>query len=252
MAEQKEKGSASIPWSDSELRTSIDAYLYMLQLETAAVPFSVAEQERLLISGPLSARNEVSVRYRLRNISHVMKERGEATLSAYSAAPQVGKNVKARIHGLLDERQSTLQAIRQMVGNRGADTVELDEVLIGLHQLKEMIFSLASEANPVAGIGHNKPPENIVIGVEDISEAVRAISRIESAVSDHAPDIGTVERSSNTLVALGMKSALWAGQRLTDFSKAGAIAAGTSAGLSLTGLSGQIVEMLRKVFTYLF
>ena len=57
-----------MPWSDSELRTSIDAYLYMLQLETAAVPFSVVEQERLLISGPLSARNEVSVRYRLRNM----------------------------------------------------------------------------------------------------------------------------------------------------------------------------------------
>ncbi|SNR35112.1 hypothetical protein [Puniceibacterium sediminis] len=252
MAEQEDNRSANAPWSESELRTSIDAYLYLLQLEASGVPFSVIEQEKLLASGPLSNRNEASVRYRLRNISQIMQERGEATLKAYSAAPQVGKNVKARIHGLLDERQSTLRAIGQMGGNRGAEVVGLEDVLTGLSQLKEMISSLAPEPRPVAGIGHNNPPENIVLGADDFSEAVRAISRIESAVSGDAPDIDTVERSSNILVTLGMKSALWAGQRLTDFAKAGAVAAGTGAGLSLYGLGGQIVETLHRVFTYLF
>lgn len=224
----------------------------MLQLEASGIPFSATEQERLLASGHLSNRNEASVRYRLRNISHVMQERGEATLKAYSSAPQVGKNVKARIHGLLDERQGTLRAIRQMSENRGAELVGLDDVLAGLSQLKEMIASLAPGSHPVVGIGHNNPPEDPVIEADDFSEAVRAISRMESAVSGEMPDIGTVERSSNVLVTLGMKSALWAGQRLTDFSKAAAIAAGTSVGLSLMGLSGQIVEMLRQVFMYLF
>lgn len=252
MAEQKNNRSANVPWSESELRTSVDAYLYMLQLEASGVPFSVTEQEKLLASGPLSNRNEASVRYRLRNISQVMQERGEAILKAYSAAPQVGKNVKARIYDLLDERQDTLRAIRQMGGYRGAEVVGLDDVLTGLSQLKDMISSLAPESRPVAGIGHNNPPEDIKIGTDDFSEALRAISRIESAVSGDAPDIGTIERSSNILITLGMKSALWAGQRITDFSKAGAIAAGTSAGLSLTGLSEQIVEMLRQVFVYLF
>lgn len=223
----------------------------MLQLEASGVPFSVTEQEKLLASGPLSNRTEASVRYRLRNISQVMQERGVATLKAYSTAPQVGKNVKARIHGLLDERQGTLRAIGQMGSNRGAEVVGLDDVLTGLSQLKEIISSLAFELRPVAGIGHNNPPENIVIGADDFSEAVRAISRIESAVTGDALDIGTVERSSNILATLGMKSALWAGQRLTDFAKAGAIAAGTGAGLSLSGFSGQIVETLHRVFAYL-
>lgn len=241
-----------MPWSESELRTSIDAYLYMLQLEASGVQFSVREQEKLLASGPLSSRNEASVRYRLRNISQVMRERGEGTLKAYSSAPQVGKNVKDRIHGLLDERQGTLRSIGQMVGNRGAEVFELDDVLTGLSQLKEMISSLAPDPRPVAGIGHNNPPENIVIGADDFSEAVQAISRIEGAVSADSPDIDTVERSSNILVTLGMKSALWAGQRITDFSKAGAVAAGTGAGLSLYGLGGQIVETLHRVFAYLF
>lgn len=76
----------------------------MLQLEAVSVPFSAADQEKLLCSGPLSGRSDASVRDRLRNISYVMQERGEATLSAYSAAPQVGKYAKGRIHYLLDER----------------------------------------------------------------------------------------------------------------------------------------------------
>ena len=182
-----------------------------------------------------------------------MQERGEATLKAYSAAPQVGKNVKARIHDLLDERRSTLRAIGQMVGSRSAtEVVDLEDVLAGLRQLKEMISLLAPEPHAVAGIGHNNPPEAIVIGAEEFSEAVREITSIESVVSGDEPDINVVEHSSNILIRLGMKSTLWVGQRVTDFAKAGAVAAGTSAGLSLTGLGGQIVEMLRQVFTYLF
>lgn len=252
MAEQKKNRSANVPWSESELQISIDAYLYMLQLEASGVPFSAAEQEKLLASGPLSNRNEASVRYRLRNISQVMQERGEATLKAYSAAPQVGKNVKARIHGLLDERQDTLRAIRQMGSNRGAEVVGLDDVLTGLSQLKEMISSLAPELRPLAGIGHNNPPEHIVVGADEFSEAVRAISRIESAVSGDAAEVGMVEHNANILIRIGMKSALWVGQRLTDFAKAGAIAAGTSMGLTLSGLGAKVVETLHHVFTFLF
>lgn len=139
-----------------------------------------------------------------------------------------------------------------MVGSRGARAVELEDVLNGLDQLKEMISSLAPEPDAVAGIGHKGPPEAIVIGAEEFSEAIQAISRIERAVSSDAPDVGIIENSSNILVRLGMKSVLWVGQRLTDFAKAGAIAAGTSAGLSLSGLGGQIVETLHRVFTFLF
>jgi hypothetical protein len=253
MEEQKNKQrSSKLPWSDSELRTSVDAYLYMLQLEVAAVPFSVTEQEKLLSSGPLSDRNDASVRYRLRNISYVMRERGEMTLTAYSSAPQVGKNVKARIHRLLDERENTLRSIRQAGSNGDAEAVELDEVLAGLNQLREMISSLVPETRAVAGIGHNNPPGENPIGASDFSEAIQAIYRIENAVSSGGPDLGVVESGSNVLARLGMKLALWAGQRVTDFVKTGAVAAGTGAGLSLSGLGGKIIETLHQVFANLF
>jgi len=104
----------------------------MLQLEAAGVPFSEMKQERLLISGSLTNRNDSSVPYRLRHIFNAIQERGEAILKARSAAPQVGKNANARIHGLLGERQRTLRAIGQMVGGRcKAEVVDLEDVLAG-------------------------------------------------------------------------------------------------------------------------
>ncbi|MGC3938742.1 hypothetical protein ACOTTU_13135 [Roseobacter sp. EG26] len=253
MAEKnKNKRSSNAPWSDTELQISVDAYLFLLRLEAAAVPFSAMEQEKQLSSGPLANRNEASVRYRLRNISHVLEERGETPLSAYSAAPQVGKNVKARIQKLLDERESTLRSVRQLGMANDSGVVDLRDVLAGLNQLRDMISSLKHEPQVIAGIGHNNPPEDIVIGVEDYSEAIEAISHIEDAVKGDTPDISVVASSTSILVKLGMKSALWLGQRLTDFAKAGAIAAGTSAGLSLSGIGGKIVEALQQVFAYLF
>jgi hypothetical protein len=253
LAQKKDnKRSKSIPWSDAELRTSVDAYLYLLQMELSGVPFSAAEQEKLLASGPLYARNDASVRYRLRNISHVMQERGEPILKAYSPAPQVGKNVEIKIHRLLDERPDTLRSVRQLTRNRAAEAVEQHDVLAGLTQLKEMISALAPEQRSAAGIGHNNPPEKIVLEAEDFSEAVLAISHIESAVASNASETTAVENASSVLVRLGMKSALWAGQRLTDFAKAGAVAAGTGAGLSLTDLGGRIIKTLHQVFAFLF
>lgn len=224
----------------------------MLQLEVAAVPFSVTRQEKLLSSGPLSSRNDAAVRYRLRNISHVLLERGERVLTAYSAAPQVGKNVKARIHKLLDERESELRAI-QLAESRASKTVtDLGTVLDELSQLRGMIASLMPEQQAIAGIGHNSPPEEITIEPEDFSKALDAVSSMERSISNGDRDAGAVDSETGVLIRLGMKLAIWTGQRITDFAKAGAVAAGTSAGLSMSGLGGKIIETLQQVFSHLF
>jgi hypothetical protein len=92
-------------WSIDELRAAVDAYLYMLRLEASSIPFSSTAYSRFLLTGPLRDRNEASIRYRMRNISQVMEERGAPVLRSFSPAPQVGKNVKKTINQLLDERR---------------------------------------------------------------------------------------------------------------------------------------------------
>lgn len=251
MAAKREK-STSTPWSDPELRIAIDAYLYMLQLQMAGVPFSEVEQERLLSSGPLSNRNDASIRYRMRNVSSVMEERGEAILRGYSPAQQVGMNVKARIHDLLDVRKDTLSTIRGFAGSRQSDPVQLNEVLTSLERLRDMVSALSADQPVEPGIGHNNPPEAIEISSGDLSEVSRAINDIELAVSGENSDAEHILARSRILVAFGLKCALWTGERITDFAKAGAVAAGTGAGLSLSWVGRQIMETLQNIVSYLF
>lgn len=248
---EKRADRRNTSWSESELRIAIDAYLYMLQLQVAGIRFSVVEQERLLFSGPLSNRNDASIRYRMRNVSCIMEERGDGVLKAYSPAPQVGKNVKARLHAILDERADTLDTIRRFGGERRSDPARLNEVLISLERLKGMVSELSAAPTSAPGIGHNNPPEAIDIRREELSEVSRAITDIEEAISGDNPDLKRISVRSDVLVRFGLKCALWAGERMTDFAKAGAIAAGTGAGLSLSGIGGQIVETLQNVFSYL-
>lgn len=250
MAEQNRQKNA--PWSDIELQVAVDAYLYMLQLEISGIPFSETRQERLLFSGPLSNRSDASVRYRMRNISCVMQERGVAILRAYSPAPQVGRNVKSRIHGLLDARHDTLAAIRRLAGERRSGSVELDDVVANLEQLKDRISKLVESQRAFVGIGHNNPPEKIEIDANDFINAIRAIEDIEEELASESPDKNAIASRSDILVSLGMKSVAWAGQRLTDFARAGAVAAGTGFGLAVSGLGGKIIETLQQVFDYLF
>lgn len=244
-----DQSSKAERWNDGELRVALDAYLYMLQLELSSVPFSAAEQSEVLLSGPLHKRNSASVRYRMRNISHVLGERGLPTLDAFSAAPQVGRNVTARLNALLDARSDTLSAIRHL--NDGVTgSTGLSDVLQSLSELKERVRAI--EGARKVGIGHNNPPDNIDLSVEEISEVEAAIDGISREVANGQHDPETVRTLSQRISAFGLKVTVWSGQRLSDFARAGAIAAGSGFGLSLSGLGEQIISTLRNLFQLIF
>lgn len=236
-------------WSDGELKAALDAYLYMLQLELSSIPFSATEYSEALLCGLLHKRNEASIRYRMRNISHVVSERGLPTLSAFSSAPQVGRNVIRRINELLDARADTIHAIRQL-GSRNASDVGLPDVLRSLLELKNRISAL--EVGFPVGIGHNNPPDSIDFSGEEVTDVATAIDSIGKEIADGQPDPKVVRTLSQQVSAFGLKVWVWSGQRLTDFAKAGAVAAGTGFGLSISGLGEQIVNTLRSLFQLAF
>jgi hypothetical protein len=67
------KGS-NVLWTDAELESAVDAYVFMLQAQRAGLPNPKDVSTQLLLSGPLSIRNDASLRYRMRNISAVVSE----------------------------------------------------------------------------------------------------------------------------------------------------------------------------------
>lgn len=237
------------PWSDEELKAALDAYLYMLQLEVSSIPFSVNEQSKVLLSGPLIGRSEASIHYRMRNISFVVSERGLPTLNAFSAAPQVGRNVMSRINSLLDARAHTVEAVLRLKASP-SNGVSLAEVVEGLAALKNRIGEL--EGIRIAGIGHNRPPDSIDVSSVEIADVAADIGRIEREVEDGQPDTDLVRSLSQKVITFGLKVSVWCGQRLTDFAKASAVAAGTGFGLSMSGLGDQIIDTLKNLFQLVF
>ncbi len=95
--------TVDVLWTDDELASSVEAYIFMLRLERAGLLFRKDAATELLVTGPLSIRNEASIRYRMRNISAVVVELGGPVLSAYTPAERVGRNVRRRLRTMLSE-----------------------------------------------------------------------------------------------------------------------------------------------------
>lgn len=231
-------------WSDDELRASVDAYLYMLRLEISSIPYSSAEYSKFLRTGPLRYRNEASIRYRMRNISQVMEERGAPILRSFSPAPQVGRNIKKKINELLDERQIS-RPVEDKLTVRSENRTELSDILASLDELKSMLGDL--EPPHTAGFGHNNPPGAFAITPEDIQDAREAITVLKRELPKAPGDRQSISEWTDRLGRFGLKLAIWTGQRITDFAKAGAVAAGTGFGVWLTGLGDHIIEVLRLI-----
>ena len=250
MASRRSSSSKSDQnWSDTELRTAIDAYVFMLQLEISGIPFSLKELSVFLQNGPLQLRNEASIRYRMRNISHVFIERSLPRLKAFSPAPQVGSGVRERIKTLLDERSDALTPLRQNRNFMGRRRYTKQELLAKLDQLDEELSNL--DSNNEIGIGHNNPPDAIELDEIDIESAKDNVIQIKQQVNSGKPNKIEIERSKNILIKFGLKLSIWIGSRITDFSKAAAIVAGTGFGAWTVGLVPKILNTLEFLTSYI-
>ncbi len=245
---REDMGHKSEPWNNDELRASVDAYLYMLRLECSSISYSTMEYSKFLRTGPLRDRNDASIRYRMRNISQVMEERGAPILRSFSPAPQVGSNVKKKISELLDQRQIPTPVQEKRTAD-GQKPIELSDILASLDELKRMLAKL--EPQHIAGFGHNNPPGIYAITPADVVDARDAATALDRELSTASTNRQTVSELTERLGRFGLKLAIWTGQRATDFAKAGAVAAGTGFGVWLAGLGDHLVEVLHMIAKFI-
>jgi len=114
--------SQQVEWSDAELRSAVDAYLWMLAEETKGKPYSKADVNRQLREGPLSGRSKASIEYRMQNISAALDELCMPRINGYVPAKNVGAGVKDKIRLAL-ENAGVFQHSDYAVSS---DIVELD------------------------------------------------------------------------------------------------------------------------------
>lgn len=103
--QQREKmAEQSSEWSDIELESAVDAYLWMLNEETNGRPYNKAEVNRQLREGVLQDRSRASIEYRMQNISAALEELCLPRIGGYLPAKNIGNNVKDRIRAVLAKK----------------------------------------------------------------------------------------------------------------------------------------------------
>jgi hypothetical protein len=184
----------------------------------------------------------------MRNISAVVREMGGPTVSSYSPAEQVGKNVRRRLRSML-ESNSHFQSILNENAAIAPVTREKDRTE-ALSRLAELRLQVSELERAIVGIGHNQPPEPLSadgLNRADFEHAREDISKLQQQVESPQPNIEVVAEHSNRLLAFGAKVARWAGERAT---KVVDVTLALSAPIILakvTGLAPVIIDALAAV-----
>jgi hypothetical protein len=242
--------SSNILWTDAELVSAVDAYVFMLQAQRAGVTYPKDSGAKLLLSSHLSARNDGSFRYRMRNISAVVSEMGGPVLAEYSPAEQVGTNVRMRIRAILaghSHFKEILEGAPSASAQSARPTGSRAEALECLDRLRTHISELERE---LIGIGHNRPPEPLSterLDRADFEQARLDIDALEGEVKRSSPDPEVAKEHSSRLLEFGLKVALWAGERATKFADVTLKLLAPIVVAKATGLAPMIMDALRAV-----
>lgn len=96
-----ENAEAGTAWTDDELASVAEAYLWMLGQEKSGVPYSKADVNEKLRERQLVSRSKASIEYRMQNISAVLEELCLERIQGYKPAKNVGHGVRERIKKIL-------------------------------------------------------------------------------------------------------------------------------------------------------
>jgi hypothetical protein len=236
-------------WTDAELCSAISMYLYLLQLKEQGGDFSVNEVGRTLQAGVLKKRNLASVRYRMRNISAVLRDRGWPTLRAFPPAAKSGGGVRARIEAILDELGGRPVAVDKAANEPTASFNWLKQS--ALTRLDRLATELSELDDALAHRGHNRPP-SLVDAPDWIAEMRAArddVNALREELRKKTINARSATNRKNSLRRFGLMLASWLGMRATKFANAAMLSLAPIVVAKATGvlptLSGAIAAVAR-------
>lgn len=235
---RSERISANTPWTDDELRRSVEVYVLLLRMQLRGSEGRTEPIAQALLSGPLALRNDAAIRYRMRNISAVAQELNGPVLKGFSPAESVGKLVRPRIRAMLLADPDFARLLSPS-GSPGED--DRGDALKALGLLRQQIEDLEAE---LAWRGHNGPPDQEDLGLDraDLRAASADIASVEAELEKPAPDAAAVEAGVGRIMGLALKLAKWLAERTTKFVDAALVAAAPVVVAKVSGLLPTIVN----------
>lgn len=243
--ESTERGNA--PWTDDELRRSVETYILLLRFQVQGADTRWEPLAQVLLSQSLTQRNNAAIRYRMRNISAVVKELGGPVLADFSPAESVGAVVRPKIRAMLLENAEFSRILNP--GN-GLELNTASDARAALRILRSHIEELERE---FTWRGHNGPPDQGDTNAElgQLRETIEDIDVIDAELERPNPDAQIVKSRVDKLLMFVGKLGEWLGVRTTKFVDATLSAAGTVLGpiviAKVTGLLPPLANAIEAV-----
>lgn len=229
-------------WSVRELEIALDAYLYMLRLQIAEIPFTTLHLTKPLLEGPLKGRTRQDFGKKMRHISDIFKKRNLPLVKEYNPISNFSRQIREDIDILISKRaEILLEIIKQ---NPTASFTLKD----GSSKLKNLELALNNFEIPhIYGLGHNNPPEPITDDVLRVSEVKESLKILQELLSIKSINSKKMRTNKLNLLDFGLRLAIWIGERITDFSRAAAVVSGTGAGIWLSGKAPSAFDAMKAL-----
>lgn len=244
---RKKSGNFNTPWSDDELRRSIEVYVLLLRFQLLSQDDRVEPVAQAMLSDVLALRNDAAIRYRMRNISAVVQELGAPFLSDFSPAESVGRHVRGKIRAMLLEDEGFVRMLRP---NGDGDADAKAKALYAVRILRNHIEDLERQ---LAWRGHNGPPDQKDCSPERIQlrSALDDIGSIERELEKSSPDKAVVKSQVTRILGLFTVFAGWVGARTTKFVDAALVASAPIVVAKVTGILPALVNAVEAVFKFI-
>ncbi|MHA4735338.1 hypothetical protein [Ensifer adhaerens] len=232
-------------WSTNEIRTAVNTYFYLLLLQQMGALSDLDSLVDYVSDEILRGRDNYSIYSCFRYISRVLRANRLPTLDSLPPIRNPKRNILAAISAQVAERSSEYLAVLHNLQQTADHRPTIQTVQTGIDVLAKHLETLEAAARLQRN--HNHPPEAIEDDTPPLAEAQALLVSVKNNLEKLPQTRSSLAVDVQMLTKLGMKLAVWIGDRVTDFGKAAAVAGGTAAGVWATGLGPQLFQTIKAI-----
>lgn len=236
-------------WTHEEVRSAVNTYFYIMLLDQVGALSDLDSLIEYVSTEILHGRDSYSVFTYYRYVTRVLRSKQLPFLKSISSIRRPRRRMMEAVTAQIDNLAASFLEVINSLEQTPAKPPSVEAIRRSLDALGQHLATLDSTAQ--VHRNHNQPPEAIDDAFPFLAESQALILKIKSDLEQVPQNKKALIFDIETLTRLGMKLAIWIGDRVTDFGKAAAVAAGTATGTAIavwaTGLAPQLLQTIKAI-----
>jgi hypothetical protein len=236
-------------WSTEEIRSVVNTYFYLVLLNQIGALRDLDALVDYVSTEILDGKNSYSVLTYYRYITRVLRSKRLPLLNSISSIQRPRRKIIEAVTAQIDQLSESFLEVFANLQETSGNALSVDAVRSNLEGLGRHLAELDAAAK--IHRNHNQPPEVIEDAPPLFAESLALVQKITNDLGQDPQNRSALIFDIHTLTRLGMKLAVWVGDRVTDFGKAAAVAGGTAVGTAIavwaTGLGPQLLQTIKAI-----